>query len=150
MLQTRQESIAPDIVVLHLTGRVSMGRPCQEIEAQIDELIRQKSTKLILDLSEVQRVDSTGFGTIVMCAGKFKKAGGDFRVAGAKGIVEEKRNRRGNRPHLESSDHHSVSSHGGGCRGCVSFATLNLLRWLDVLFSSFYRISGIAGSKLCF
>jgi len=89
MLQIRQETIAPDIVVMHLSGRVSMGRPCQEIEAQIDDLIRQKSIKLILDLSEVQRVDSTGFGTIVMCAGKFKKAGGDFRVAGAKGIVEE-------------------------------------------------------------
>jgi len=89
MLQIRQDSISPDIVVLHLTGRVAMGRPCQEIEAQIDELIRRKSTKLILDLSEVQRVDSTGFGTIVMCARKFKKAGGEFRIAGAKGIVEE-------------------------------------------------------------
>jgi anti-anti-sigma factor len=52
-------------------------------------LIRQKSTKVVLDLSDVQRVDSTGFGTIVMSAGKFKKAGGVFRVAGAKGIVEE-------------------------------------------------------------
>jgi anti-sigma B factor antagonist len=89
MLQITPESIPPDIVVLHLSGRVAMGRPCQDIEAQIDELIRQKCTKLILDLSDVQRVDSTGFGTIVMCARRFNKAGGEFRVAGAKGIVEE-------------------------------------------------------------
>jgi anti-sigma B factor antagonist len=89
MFQIRQESIAPDIVVLHLSGRVAMGRPCQDLEAQIDELIRQKTAKVILDLSDVQRVDSTGFGTIVMGARKFQKAGGDFRVAGAKGIVEE-------------------------------------------------------------
>jgi anti-anti-sigma factor len=89
MLQIRPEVIPPDITVLHLSGRVSMGRPCQDIETQIDELIRQKSTKVVLDLSDVQRVDSTGFGTIVMSAGKFKKAGGVLRVAGAKGIVEE-------------------------------------------------------------
>jgi len=89
MLQIRKESIAPDIVVLHLIGRVAMGRPCQEIEAHIDELIQQKVQKVVLNFSEVQRMDSTGFGTLVLCAGKFRKAGGDLRVAGAKGIVEE-------------------------------------------------------------
>jgi anti-anti-sigma factor len=89
MLQIRKESIAPDIVVLHLIGRVAMGRPCQEIEAHIDELIQQKAQKVVLNFSEVQRMDSTGFGTLVLCAGKFRKAGGDLRVAGVKGIVEE-------------------------------------------------------------
>jgi len=89
MLQIRRESVAPDIVVLHLIGRVAMGRPCQEIEAHIDELIQQKAHKVVLNFSEVQRMDSTGFGTLVLCAGKFRKAGGDLRVAGAKGIVEE-------------------------------------------------------------
>lgn len=89
MLQIRKESIAPDIVVLHLIGRVAMGRPCQEIEANIDELIQQKAPRVVLNFSEVQRMDSTGFGTLVLCAGKFRKAGGDLRVAGAKGIVEE-------------------------------------------------------------
>src|SRR4029077_6292174 len=89
MLQIRKESIAPDIVVLHLSGRIAMGRPCQEIEANIDELIQQKAPRVVLDFSEVQRMDSTGFGTLVLCAGKFRKAGGDLRVAGAKGIVDE-------------------------------------------------------------
>jgi anti-sigma B factor antagonist len=89
MLQIRKESVAPDVVVLHLIGRVAMGRPCQEIEAHIEELIQQKAQKVVLNFSEVQRMDSTGFGTLVLCAGKFRKAGGDLRVAGAKGIVEE-------------------------------------------------------------
>jgi len=89
MLQIRKESIAPDIVVLHLIGRIAMGRPCQEIEANIEELIQQKVLRVVLDFSEVQRMDSTGFGTLVLCAGKFRKAGGDLRVAGAKGIVDE-------------------------------------------------------------
>jgi anti-anti-sigma factor len=89
MLEIRKESVHPGIVVLRLIGRIAMGRPCQEIEWQIDELIRDKTPNLVLDLSEVQRVDSTGFGTIVMCSGKLKKAGGELRVAAAKGIVDE-------------------------------------------------------------
>ena len=89
MLEIRKECVQPDITVLHLTGRIAMGRPCQEIEWQVDELIRAKTPKLVLDVSDVQRVDSTGFGTIVMCSGKLKKAGGELRVAGARGIVEE-------------------------------------------------------------
>ena len=89
MLAIRKEAVSPDVTVLHLTGRIAMGRPCQDIEAQVDELIREKRLKLVLDLSEVQRVDSTGFGTIVTSAGKLKKAGGALHVAGAKGMVEE-------------------------------------------------------------
>lgn len=89
MLQIRKELVEPDIVVLHLSGRIAMGRPCQEIEGHVDELIRKKTSKLILDLTELQRVDSTGFGTIVQCSTKLKNAGGELRIAGAKGMVEE-------------------------------------------------------------
>jgi anti-sigma B factor antagonist len=89
LLEIKQESVASGITVLHLVGRISMGRPCLEIEWHVDELIRLNTPRLILDLSEVQRVDSTGFGTIVMCSGKLRKAGGELRIAGAHGIVEE-------------------------------------------------------------
>jgi len=40
MLEIRKESLQPGITVLHLTGRIAMGRPCQEIEGHVDELIR--------------------------------------------------------------------------------------------------------------
>jgi anti-sigma B factor antagonist len=89
MLAIRKELVEPDVTVLHLSGRIAMGRPCQEIEWQVEEVIREKRPKLVLNLTEVQRVDSTGFGTIVMCSGRLKKAGGELRVAGAKGIVDE-------------------------------------------------------------
>jgi anti-anti-sigma factor len=89
MLAIRKESVSPDITVLYLAGRIAMGRPCQDIEAHVDELIRESNPKVVLELSEIHRVDSTGFGTIVMCANKLKKAGGGLHVAGAKGIVEE-------------------------------------------------------------
>ena len=89
MLAIRKESVSPDVTVLHLTGRISMGRPCQDIEAQVDEMVRENKPNLVIDLSEVQRVDSTGFGTIVLCASKLRKAGGGLHVCCAKGIVDE-------------------------------------------------------------
>ena len=89
MFEMTKELIPPDIAVLHLSGRISMGKPCQELDAQVDELIREKILKIVLDLAHVDRVDSTGFGTIVMSSGKLKKLGGELRVAGATGIVAE-------------------------------------------------------------
>lgn len=89
MLEIRKELVVPGVAVLHLSGRIAVGRSCQEMEGQIDELIREKTFKVILDLTGVQRVDSTGFGTIVLYASKLKKGGGELRVAGAAGMVEE-------------------------------------------------------------
>ena len=66
-----------------------MGRPCQDLEEQVDELVLQGVVKMILDVTDVQRIDSTGFGTIVNCSQKLKKAGGGLRVVGASGMVEE-------------------------------------------------------------
>jgi anti-sigma B factor antagonist len=89
MFEMTKELIGPDVAVLHILGRISMGKACQDIDAQVDEFIREKVGKVVLDLTNVDRVDSTGFGTIVLCAGKLRKAGGELRVAGAKGIVAE-------------------------------------------------------------
>ena len=89
MFEMRKELIASDTVVLRFEGRILMGKPCQEIDAQIDELIRENVGKVVLDLTHVDRVDSTGFGTIVLNSGKLKKAGGELRVVGATGIVLE-------------------------------------------------------------
>ena len=89
MFEMTKELITPGVAVLHISGRISMGKACQDIDALVDELIRENVAKVVLDLEHVDRVDSTGFGTIVLCAGKLRKAGGELRVAGAKGIVAE-------------------------------------------------------------
>ena len=83
MLEIQKKELEPEIVVLSLVGRVTMGRPCQELEAAVEDLIGQKVHKIVLDL------DSTALGTIVTCSRKVKTAGGELRVAGAKGVVEE-------------------------------------------------------------
>jgi anti-anti-sigma factor len=89
MLEIKMEQVEPDIVVLHLSGRLGMGRPCEEFEAQIQELIHRNVAKVIVNMADVQRVDSTGFGSLVTCSQKLKQAGGEMRVVGVHGVVEE-------------------------------------------------------------
>jgi anti-anti-sigma factor len=88
-LDIRRKLIQPDTVVVEIVGRIVFGPDCQQIEWLISDLLSQDEKKIIFDVSGVSLIDSTGVGIIVMCFGKLKKAGGDLRVAGAKGTVAE-------------------------------------------------------------
>jgi anti-anti-sigma factor len=75
--------------VLEITGRISIGRECKQLEWAVDSLVREKQQKkIIFDLSGVTHIDSTGIGIIVMSAGQAKQAGGELRLAGANKHVE--------------------------------------------------------------
>jgi anti-sigma B factor antagonist len=80
-MRIQQTPIEPDIVLVQLTGRISLGRDCEDVEWAIDELIRGNRKKVVFDLSEVNYVDSMGVGILVMCSGKMQRAGGELRMA---------------------------------------------------------------------
>jgi anti-sigma B factor antagonist len=87
-MEIQTKRVQPDIVVLEITGRITMGRDCKHLEWTTDALLRDNEKKVILDLTGVTQLDSTGIGIIMMCAGQLKRAGGELRVAGATGHVE--------------------------------------------------------------
>jgi anti-sigma B factor antagonist len=89
MLEIQTKDLPPDIVVLEIKGRITLGRESKQLEWAVETLVGEGRKKVILDLSGVTNVDSTGIGIIVMSAGKLKKAGGELRVAGATAHVEE-------------------------------------------------------------
>jgi anti-sigma B factor antagonist len=76
-----------NVVVLEMTGRITLGRDCQQIESDVDELVRGRQTRIVFDLSRVKYMDSSGVGIMVMCSGKVRGAGGELRLAGATGVV---------------------------------------------------------------
>jgi anti-sigma B factor antagonist len=89
MFEIHRKHIEPDVFVMQPIGRITMGRACQEIEWLVDELVRGNIRKLVVDLTGVDRVDSTGIGVIVTSSGKLKKAGGEMRLCGVKGMVHD-------------------------------------------------------------
>jgi len=89
MLEIQTKQLHPDIVVLELTGKITIGRDCKQLEWAVENLVKEGRKKVIFDLTGVTNVDSTGIGIIVMSAGQIKKAGGELRVAGATAHVED-------------------------------------------------------------
>ncbi|MGO9650058.1 MAG: STAS domain-containing protein [Terriglobales bacterium] len=88
MLEIQTKQLPPDIVVLEITGKITIGRDCQHLEWTTESLVKEKWKKIIFDLTGVTHIDSTGIGIIVMSAGKVKEAGGQLRLAGVNSHVE--------------------------------------------------------------
>jgi anti-sigma B factor antagonist len=89
MLEIRTKQMEPDIVVLEIAGRITLGRESKQLEWAVESLVGEGRKKVIFDIAGVTNVDSTGIGIIVMSSGKLKKAGGELRVAGASAHVGE-------------------------------------------------------------
>jgi anti-sigma B factor antagonist len=79
----------PDIVVLEMMGKITMGNDCRQVEWTTKKLVDESRKKIIFDLSGITHLDSTGIGIIVAVAGQMRKAGGELRVAGANQHVEQ-------------------------------------------------------------
>ncbi len=89
ILKIERTSIAPDIDVFAMSGRLTMGSDSQQVEWNLAKLINENHKKVIFDLSGVNFLDSSGIGILVMCHAKLKKAGGSLRLAGAQGMVRQ-------------------------------------------------------------
>lgn len=89
MLDIQTKQLPPDVVVLGLTGRITIGRDCKQLEWAVENLVKEGQKKVIFEMTGVTHLDSTGIGIIVLSAGQLKKAGGELRIAGASSHVEE-------------------------------------------------------------
>ena len=77
----------PDITVIDLSGRITLGRESGQIEATVVKTMNEGIRKIVIDLSKVEYIDSTGIGIIAYCFGKISQGGAESRVSGAKGLV---------------------------------------------------------------
>jgi anti-sigma B factor antagonist len=88
MLDIHKTLMAAGVVVLEISGRIRLGLDCEQIEAEVDELVRAGQPNAIFDLTNVRYMDSTGVGTLVRSFNKLKNAGGQLRLAGKGGAVD--------------------------------------------------------------
>ena len=89
MLHVNRKHLDPDIIVLEMKGRFVAGDETHQVERSVDELLRENRRKVIFDLAGVEHLDSMGVGAIVMCTAKLRKCGGELRLAGAWGPVDQ-------------------------------------------------------------
>jgi anti-sigma B factor antagonist len=83
VLQFSVRVIDPDITVFDLTGQLTLGNMLTEAEYTIKQHIRQGTRKLVLDLSKLNFMDSSGLGLLMLCASTIEHEGGKMVIAGA-------------------------------------------------------------------
>ena len=79
----------PEVTVIDLSGRITLGKESGQIEAAILKALSEGSTRIVVNLKDVTYVDSTGIGIIAYCFGKVSQANARATVAGASGLVLE-------------------------------------------------------------
>jgi anti-sigma B factor antagonist len=87
-VEITKKEVKPGIIVLELSGPLQLGVECKRLELAFDQLIRDKHTRVVLDLSNVTKLDSGGLGKLVNCFSRLKTAGGALRLAGTTGMID--------------------------------------------------------------
>ncbi len=83
---TKKEPL-PGVIVLEMKGQLQLGVPCTRLQIAVEDAIQAKQTRVVLDLSQVVKVDSAGLGKIVNCLSALRIAGGAMNLAGPNSTV---------------------------------------------------------------
>ena len=86
-LSTRKRE--PGITVVELGGRLALGRESGQIEAAVIKALEEGARRIVIDLSEVSYIDSTGIGIITYCFNRIQQMNARGAVSGARGLVGE-------------------------------------------------------------
>ncbi|MFB3881034.1 MAG: STAS domain-containing protein [Armatimonadota bacterium] len=80
-------SVDDDTAVLSLAGEVDVANASQVRDAAL-KLIADGAKHLLVDLSAIEYMDSTGLGTLVGLHKRLRESGGEVTIAGAKQSVK--------------------------------------------------------------
>ena len=86
-MQLTRNEIGDGMTAIAIAGSVHCGSECTLLESQVDALIQEKQTRLIVDLTAVSTMDSAAIGSVVRCFRKLKSVGGDLRLACAPPVI---------------------------------------------------------------
>lgn len=68
------------IAILDLKGRITLGTEASALREKVAALAEGNVRNLVLNLAEVDHIDSTGLGVLVICATSLRKAGGNVKL----------------------------------------------------------------------
>jgi anti-sigma B factor antagonist len=68
------------IVILDLKGRITVGPEASALRERIAALTAAGTSNLVFNLKDVDYIDSTGLGALVICATSLRKIHGDVKL----------------------------------------------------------------------
>ena len=77
-MEITHKEIAPDTVVVTITGKVMMGPESEQITTLVDDLLAQAKRIIIFDIAGITKIDSTGMGRFISSYNQVAAAGGEL------------------------------------------------------------------------
>ncbi|MBS1831672.1 MAG: STAS domain-containing protein [Acidobacteria bacterium] len=70
------------VAIFELKGRLVVGPSTTQFRDAVEQSIERGESKIIVNLRDIEYIDSTGLGALVLCFTKAKKAGGGMKLVG--------------------------------------------------------------------
>lgn len=80
MLLSLTSRFCGNVYIIDCKGRIVTGDEAKSLAAALDHGAREFA-RIVITLSEIDRLDSTGLGLLVLYAARMRKLGGDVRLA---------------------------------------------------------------------
>ncbi len=80
---------AGDVRIVDARGRLTIGEASDRLHRELQRLAEGGWRKILVNLTEVQKIDSTGISTLVRNCISVSRAGGSLRLACPAGRVRE-------------------------------------------------------------
>jgi anti-sigma B factor antagonist len=80
---TIKEEIRDDVAILYLKGNMMGGPDTMEVHEKVKGLINDKILKVVIDLSKVKWMNSSGLGALMACMSSLKNSDGKLKISGA-------------------------------------------------------------------
>lgn len=75
------ESQLGNVTLLKLSGQLTMGLESGELKQRIQKLVTEGKINVIMNIGELNFIDSYGLGELVACLSALKKSGGSLTLA---------------------------------------------------------------------
>jgi len=74
------EKLVNGVMVLDLRGRITLGEETEALRARVKRLVEAGHSRIILNLDEVNYIDSVGLSTLVASYTSARLQGGDLKL----------------------------------------------------------------------
>jgi anti-sigma B factor antagonist len=75
-----EERVVGDVVVLDLTGKITLGDGDELLTDKVNSLLNQGRKQIVLNLAQVPYVDSAGLGAVVRTYTTVSRQGGSLKL----------------------------------------------------------------------
>jgi anti-anti-sigma factor len=80
--------VSGDVTIVDLTGRCTLGEPTELLDRELKKLLDGGCRKLLLNLTELSQIDSTGVSTIVATYVSLRRLKGEVKLLHPTGRVQ--------------------------------------------------------------